>query len=325
MSSTRPVRLPVVVATSVVRSSHQGESHGGVYLVDLERGDVRQVIDWNDPSIAWEGRGADRGLRGIAFRGDSIYLAASDEIFVYDRSFAMTGSYRNPYLKHCHEITIRDDVLYATSTGFDTVLEIDLVAGAFVRGTMLRFPPIWRKRRRLNLRPRPRFGRFDPNRPDGPAPGDTAHINNVFVDERGMFVSGTGLGTLWRVDGGLERFARIPYGTHNARPLGDDVIMNHTATDEIALLDRRGRAVRSFPLPHHDESALVNATLSRDVARPAFGRGLAVAGPDLLVGGSSPATVTAYRLSSAEVLASVTISMDVRNAVHGLEVWPFAT
>jgi hypothetical protein len=41
-------------------------------------------------------------------------------------------------------------------------------------------------------------------------------------------------------------------------------------------------------------------------------------------GGSSPATVTLYRFDPPEVLTSVNISMDVRNAVHGLEIWPFA-
>ena len=70
-----------------MRATDQGESHGGVYLVDLLSGASEQVIDWNDASISWEGRGADRGLRGIAFSGDEVYLAASDEIFVYDRAF----------------------------------------------------------------------------------------------------------------------------------------------------------------------------------------------------------------------------------------------
>ena len=45
---------------------------------------------------------------------------------------------------------------------------------------------------------------------------------------------------------------------------------------------------------------------------------------DAFAGGSSPATVTLYRFDPPEVLTSVNISMDVRNAVHGLEIWPFA-
>jgi len=45
------------------QGSHQGESHGGVYLVDFERQSVSQVIDWNSADIDWQGRGWDRGLR----------------------------------------------------------------------------------------------------------------------------------------------------------------------------------------------------------------------------------------------------------------------
>ena len=60
-----------LVTTSVVRGSQQGQSHGGVYLIDLERRSVRQAIDWNKADIDWQGRGWDRGLRGIAFDGET--------------------------------------------------------------------------------------------------------------------------------------------------------------------------------------------------------------------------------------------------------------
>ena len=90
----------------MVRGSHQGESHGGVYLIDLERRDIRQVVDWNKADIDWQGRGWDRGLRGIAFDGEVVYIAASDELFAYTPDFRLLGSWRNPYLKHCHEIAV---------------------------------------------------------------------------------------------------------------------------------------------------------------------------------------------------------------------------
>ena len=104
--------LPRIVCSSVVRSVHQGESHGGVYLVDLQAGTSEQVLDWTDDTIDWEGRGGDRGLRGIAFHDGLIYLAASDEIFVYDRHFVRQGSFRNPYLHLCHEMFVDGDRLY---------------------------------------------------------------------------------------------------------------------------------------------------------------------------------------------------------------------
>ena len=68
-------RLPKLVATSVVRGSQQGDSHGGIFTIDFGNQDVRQHVDWNTGEIDFEGRGADRGLRGIAFDGDDIYVA----------------------------------------------------------------------------------------------------------------------------------------------------------------------------------------------------------------------------------------------------------
>ena len=103
-----------LVTTSVVRGSHQGESHGGVYAIDLERRNVRQVIDWNTTAIDWQGRGWDRGLRGIAFDGETVYIAASDELFAYTPDFKARGSWRNPYLRHCHEIAVYERRLYLT-------------------------------------------------------------------------------------------------------------------------------------------------------------------------------------------------------------------
>ncbi len=93
-------RLPTLIATSVVRGSQQGESHGGIYTVDFEKQSGHQHVDWNTSEIDFEGRGADRGLRGIAFDGDDIYVAASDELFCYDRNFQIKKSFKNRYLKH---------------------------------------------------------------------------------------------------------------------------------------------------------------------------------------------------------------------------------
>lgn len=50
----------------------------------------------------------DRGLRGIEFTDDELWIAASDELFCYTPDFQLVGSYRNPYLRHCHEISRRD-------------------------------------------------------------------------------------------------------------------------------------------------------------------------------------------------------------------------
>ncbi len=47
--------LPTVLASSVIRSTHRGDSHGGVYRVNLETEKITQILDWNNPDINWEG------------------------------------------------------------------------------------------------------------------------------------------------------------------------------------------------------------------------------------------------------------------------------
>jgi hypothetical protein len=317
-------RLPTVVCSSVVRSVHQGESHGGVYLVDLERGDTTQVLDWAEADIDWEGRGGDRGLRGIAFHDGNVFLAASDEIFVYDRAFRRLDAIRNPYLKHCHEITVDAGHLYMASTGFDSVLEMDLATGRFTRAWCLRYSDAWKLRRTLKLRIKPSLRAYDPSSPGGPKAADTSHVNNVVARDGAIYACGTRLSSLWRVDGPkIERYARTPFGTHNTRPYRDGVLFNHTKTDRIAYADRDARVIRSVTLPTYPTELLEHADLPSDLARPTFGRGLTELEDGRIVGGCSPATITVYDLDEEAVVRSVNISMDVRNAVHGLEVWPY--
>jgi hypothetical protein len=327
-----PVKLPRVVLSSVVRSSHQGESHGGVYLVDFATRAVEQLLDWDDPSISWEGRGADRGLRGISFHGDRVFLAASDEIFVYDRQFRMQGSFRNPYLKHCHEITVDGDRLLVTSTGYDSVLQYDLTGGAFTDAFLIRYDTVNEWRRRLAqggapvglFRPMPRLRCFDPTRDGGPGPGDTTHVNNVAVDAGVILVCGTKLARVVAVSGDRpSTYARVPFGSHNAQPFRDGILMNHTRTDRICYVSRSGRVLRSWPIVRYGADELEHASLSADQARQAFGRGLAILDGEHFVGGSSPATVSLYAFEQPEPVATINLTRDVRNAVHGLEVWPF--
>ena len=318
--------LPVVVASSVVRSAQQGESHGGVYLVDLEAGTSHQCVDWNDPSIDWSGRGADRGLRGIAIHGDRVLLAATDQVLEYDPSFRLVRTHRNPYLAHCHEVSLDGDLLWVTSTGYDAILALDLRRDEFVRAHHLSWTRFGRERRRRlrdhGDRPKPRLSSFDPRQDDGPSAGDTCHVNNVHAHQGRVFLSGTGMGHVLEVVGPtrLRSEARIPYGTHNARPLWRGVVYNHTVDD--AVIRREGRRRTSYPVPQHDRTVLQHTDLPGDHARPSFGRGLCIVG-DVLIAGSSPATITAYDLATGTVLRSVTLTTDVRNAIHGLEHWPF--
>lgn len=319
------MRLPTVIASSVIRSSHHGESHGGLYLVDLETERVRQVLDWNRLDIRWDGRGGERGLRGVAVHDGAVFVAAYDRLYEIDAGFSIRQSYTNRYLRDCHEISVRHGRLFVASTGVDAVLEFDLASRSFVRGYHLRYGPSRRflnkaiKRSRLfAYRPLPAVHLFDVASPEGPSPRDRLHLNAAFGVEGGVVVSGSRLGLTVEVrEGEARRGAPIPYQTHNARPYRGGVIVNDTSRDRIVYLED-GRVRRAWRVPRYDPEELENAHLPEDYARQAFGRGLCVLPGGRIVAGSSPATVSVYEWDRPDPVKAIRLSRDVRNAIHGL-------
>ncbi|KZX59299.1 hypothetical protein A3709_13445 [Halioglobus sp. HI00S01] len=306
--------LPTVIATSVVRGSHQGESHGGVYTIDFNNGAVTQHIDWNTTDIDFAGRGADRGLRGIAFDRDHIFIAASDELFCFDPQFNQVGAWRNPYLKHCHEICVYQRMLFLTSTGFDSILAFDLDKQAFSWGFYLQSQGgQWSG-----------FS-FDPRSDKGPKPSNEQHINMVHVDRGGVFISGLRTGALLRNSGGagVTALCSLPQGCHNARPFGEGVLLNDTQADCLRHVPHVG-AQHAFKVPQYAEENIEFAGVDTSrIARQGFGRGLCVIDGTTIAGGSSPSTVSLHDLETGATLASINLTMDIRNAIHGLELWPY--
>ncbi len=308
------MRLPAFIATSVVRGSKQGESHGGIYTVDFEKQACEQRVDWNTSKINFEGRGADRGLRGITFDADDVFIAASDELFCYDREFTVQSSYRNHYLKHCHEIARRDRRIFMTSTGFDSLLVFDLEQNKFVWGFHL-----------MKIRDQWSGHAFDPLADTGPLPVNNFHINSVYVDDTGIYFSGLRTQAMLHLNSKYEvtEVCTLPLGTHNAQPFGEGVLFNDTESDVVRYV---GRDVRSqaFRIKSYPQSEIqFSGVDDSKIARQAFGRGLCVVSERFVAAGSSPSTITLYDLEADQVVASVNLSMDIRNAIHGLELWPY--
>jgi hypothetical protein len=296
----------------VVRGSRQGESHGGVYLVDFGADRAVRVLDWNTMEIDWQGRGWDRGLRGIEFDGETVYIAASDELFAYTPDFQRIGSWRNRYLKHCHEICRHERTLFLTSTGFDSILGFDLDAKSFSWG--LQVAPVGD-----GFAGKP----FDPEFETGPAAGNALHLNNVFCAQGGMHISGLRTAGVLLFNGReLKRWVAIPVGAHNARPFRDGVLFNDTEADVVRFATRT--AERAFPVPRYQPAQLTHVDPGDTrVARQGFGRGLCVVDDERFAAGSSPSTITLHDLRPGAVARMATLSHDVRNAIHGLEAWPF--
>ena len=303
-----------LIASSVVRGAEQGQSHGGIYLIDFQTQKANQTIDWNTSGIDWQGRGWDRGLRGIAFDGERIYIAASDELFAYTTDFQLVESWRNPYLKHCHEITVFDRTLYLTSTGFDTILGFDLDKYCFSWGMHIqtigvKFKPL----------------AFNPLGEQGPMMLNKLHLNNVVCNQHGMYISGLRSKGMLHFNGkSINMAVELPPGTHNAQPFRDGVLFNDSEDDVLRYTGRgEGEEDRAMAIPKYNPDKLIHKTEDQKLARAGFARGLCPISNTMVAGGASPSTVTVYVLSQNKIMGSVQLSNDVRNAIHGLEVWPF--
>ncbi len=308
------IKLPKLIATSVVRGSQRGGSHGGVYMVDFEKQEVEHHFNWNTSEIDFEGRSGDRGLRGIAFSDEDILIAASDELFRYDRSFKIKTVSKNQYLDDCQEICRYEQTIFLSSAGFDSLLAFDLDKKKYVWGFhLVRQFDQWAGHT------------FDPRSNMGPRAVSEYHINMVHVDSTGIYFSGLRTNALLQLDGKMEvsEVCSLPAGAHNARPYHHGLLFNDTESDCIRYVRRDGKDL-AFKIVTYDEGDIeFSGVDDSKVARQGFGRGLCPVGDRFLAGGSSPSTISLYDFDGNQKVGSVNLTMDIRNAIHGLEVWPY--
>ena len=165
---------------------------------------------------------------------------------------------------------------------------------------------------------------FDPLGDEGPVASNALHLNNVYCDAAGMYLSGLKTGALVRFDGRtLKRVATLPRGVHNARPWKEGVLFNDTGSDAVRYVGLDGTE-QAFAIHTYDESMINHAGVDDSkIARQGFGRGLCPIDERFIAAGSSPSTITLYDTVLGEKVGFVNLSLDIRNAIHGLEVWPW--
>ena len=152
------------------------------------------------------------------------------------------------------------------------------------------------------------------------------HLNSVHCTKGGMYLAGLRTGGMLLFNGReIQMAVELPPGTHNARPFRDGVLFNDTEANLLRYCGpRRGLEDRAMPVPQYPAEALLNRDVDQSqVARQGFARGLCVLSDSLVAGGSSPSTISVYDLPANERVLTVNLTMDVRNAIHGLEVWPY--
>jgi len=147
----------------------------------------------------------------------------------------------------------------------------------------------------------------------------------VHVDSTGIYLSGLRTNALLHLNGKMEvsEFCSLPAGAHNARPYREGLLFNDTNSDCVRYVGRDGEDI-AFKIATYDEQDIEFAGIDDSkIARQGFGRGLCPVGDRFVAAGSSPSTISLYDLDSSQKVGSVNLSMDIRNAIHGLEPWPY--
>lgn len=330
--------LPKVIISTVIRTAEKGEVHGQIYFVNLKNKTFKCIIKWSDPSINWDGRGGDRGLRGIALHDNNVYIATSKELLVYNRQFNFITKYTNKYLKDCHELFLYGNKLYLTSSGYDSILIFDIITKTFMSGYCIHYKEeTFFQKQKERVRKKffkkfipPKhplkkyiFYPFDPNMDNGPDEIDTIHLNNVFVDNETIYFAGQkNTDTLLKIyNDKLTHFGELLNGSHNAQPYKNQILFNDTSRSRILLTDKFGGISKTFNIPKYNEKILTNTNLPINHARQGWVRGLAIFRDKFLIVGSSPATIYVYSLHDSILKTSIQLSNDIRTTIHGLEIW----
>lgn len=282
-----------LVASTVVRGSRPDAGNGGLFLIDLDARSVLQPVDLNNTKFKWKDVGRERGLRGIAFDGDTMYCAASDELYAFSSAFNLQTTWRNPYLKYCRGIAVYERKLFIVSSGCDSIIGFDLDAQKFDWALHV-------KSRGFGIGAHP----FDPNSDDGPIMVAKLDLRDVFCDGSGMYMTSEP-GMLRFTGNEISMAVELPPKSHNARPFRDGVLFN----------DSLGETLRYSGRGEGEED--------RALATEGFARGLCVIRGSIVAGGSSPAAVSVYDVAANQRMLAVRISEEAQSSIHSIAVWPF--
>ncbi|MCI5045293.1 MAG: hypothetical protein MRY72_11405 [Aquisalinus sp.] len=297
-----------MLVSSVVRASQRGNVHGYLYALNTETKDKKIVLQYDDSSIDFAGRGAERGLRGIC-EWDGKYIAASNnKLFIFNQDFEVEKQFEHPYFAHIHEICIQGDSLYVTSTGFDLIMALEMPSFTFRKGWYF-----------IKENDEMVMKIADSDAVELEAK-DQFHINNVYVSaDNKVYFGGVGLEHLYCIDTDdtLSSSGKLRRGTHNLQPFGDGIIANSTQENCVRFWNHDGSPKKVVRLPNLSIES--DKDTDEKVARANFNRGLAIT-PDqqYIYVGSSPSSVFKVQVETGEIVDKYELSDDMRNSVHGI-------
>ena len=319
-------KLPKILVSSVIRSTQRGDSHGGLYVVDLEKGTHEQVLDWKYPHISWDSGGGDRGLRGLKFYNGELYAAGSRAIFVFDENYELVRQYRHNLLVGTHEIFIYQDHLFVIANAYDLILVFDLKNQIWPQA----FQHILNGRISFLNPETPQVPEIDANGDvirDENDPlqakwhmieeSDTMHLDSVSVYGGWVFYAGSTTEYIYALNLANKQAIQQPLyfkNTHNAQPWKDGIIFNRSLESDtcyqVGMDLVQHWQTPSFP--NNIENFSYN-----DHAKVGYTRGMVLTKDHVIVG-TSPASVHVFEVGNSQPVQSVNLTNDVRNSVCGM-------
>ncbi|MFW5879419.1 MAG: hypothetical protein ACOCUV_01210 [bacterium] len=330
-----------LLASTIVRLSQKGASHGMLYEYDTTNKKSKEVFRWADENINWEGRGGDRGLRGIAFYKNLIIVGSGKQILFLNWNYELQDTFQHSLLGDIHELIVHKDDLIITSTLFDLIIYLNIPKKEITQGYFIKPNKINIKKQDIfhkkfkalkyrlfywlnfntNIEKEYTFKSINPKDyvPEPTSINKSIHINSVFVKNEVLCFTGTQKNIIFGIDNNqLKKIAIIPYGTHNVQPYKNGYyIANYTIREKVVITNSKGFIKKSFII-NYDKTQI--KSLNTNHAKPGWNRGLCIH-KDILFIGSSPACINIIDLSNGSY-ELIKLDSDVRNSIHGLEVIP---
>jgi len=275
-----------IFASTVIRASMPGGEHGGLYKIDLETKQVDKVISWVRDDILHDlgAGGGDRGMRGIAQVGDSLFISGSRYLFEFNKNYELVNQFDHPKFNGTHEIKYYNGKIYATSNAFDSILVFDVEKREWEYGILHKVGKV-----QFNDIPR----------------RETAHICSLSILDDTLWYSGSKLDKLWGVNLTTNKVTNKDIqhkGPHDCQHYKGDIVYN-LSKESKTVWENHG--VWDTPeIPVHGKDS---------TSRYKYTRGMCLF-DDKIVSGTSPASIIIITPETNEV-DYIQLEKDVRYSV----------
>jgi hypothetical protein len=320
----------VIILFDTVRRHKPVREAGELVAVRWESKELLRTIPLfpDEPAIDDDPnpRGNSRGGKGIAARGDEIFVGTYHTVLVFDRNLDLRRRITNNLFVNVHEIHPVAEGLWVSSTAIDCALLVD-AAGRTLRTFWPREQPLLTER----------FG-LTPLTLDKAADNRLlhlhklrsterhhTHLNAVFGRDSAVYVLLNAQGAVVRIEPDVAVVLEDPglVSAHSPAFLGDGrLAICSSIRRQVLVADlSSGKIVDRLDLTEFAEvRRIMAAAPDRPFNRSIFARGLAPLADGRVLVGISPAAILEVDLARRELLDVYRHSREVEDAVHGLAV-----